>query len=457
MKYSYKHIFLVFFGMIFLSATSFGQKIDMNPTDDLGDVSDAFQENFFEALKQKGIENYELALDALKRAEKAAKKNPDHEAVVFFETGKNLKFLKRYPEAEENFQKVLQSQGERLDVMEALYDLYYLQRNYTEAIPLVQKLIVIDPDYKEDLANLYSRTKQYNKALELLDELDEVWGETSYRDSLRRRIYAVTGNSEGAIKNLETKIDNNPKKEKDYLNLIYLYSEQGNSAKAFETAKELIKNQPQSQLAHLALYKFYLEEGNTAEAIKSMNVVFGSTVIENHSKFQVLSDYLSFLARNPQIEADLEQVIAQFSEDGNGEVYEQLGDYYLAKDDKTTALRFYERGVALDPDDFSLIKNTLLLQIDEGNFEKAEILSTHALDTFPAQSLLYLLNGVANNRLGRSNKAVEMLETGLDFVLEDPKMERDFYRQLQEAYTQKGDAKRADEFGKRASQINIPN
>ncbi len=29
--------------------------------DQLGDVTDAFQENFFEALKQKGIENYELA------------------------------------------------------------------------------------------------------------------------------------------------------------------------------------------------------------------------------------------------------------------------------------------------------------------------------------------------------------------------------------------------------------
>jgi tetratricopeptide (TPR) repeat protein len=210
-------------------------------------------------------------------------------------------------------------------------------------------------------------------------------------------------------------------------------------------------------LAHLALYKFYLEEGNTAEAIKSMNVVFGSSLIENHSKYKVLGDFLSFVAQNPQFETDLEQVIAQFSEDGNGEVYEQLGDYYMAKDDKTTALRFYERGVALDPDNFSLIKNTLLLQIGEGNFEAAETLSVNSLDTFPAQALLYLLNGVANNGLGRSDKAIEMLETGLDFLMEDPKMERDFYQQLQQAYTQKGDTKRADEYAKRVSQINIPN
>ena len=101
------HIIIFFFGIVYHSEPIFAQEIEAIATDDLGNVSDVFQENFFEALKQKGIENYELALIALDKAEKAANKNPEHEAVVFFETGKNLKHLKRYDEAEENFQKVL--------------------------------------------------------------------------------------------------------------------------------------------------------------------------------------------------------------------------------------------------------------------------------------------------------------------------------------------------------------
>ncbi|MBL4663697.1 MAG: hypothetical protein JKY22_09140 [Flavobacteriaceae bacterium] len=452
-----KHIFLFLFGMLYAPFGMTAQVGGLPPMDDLGNVSDAFQESFFEALKQKGIENYELALNALQKAQKAAKKNPEQEAVVYFETGKNLKFLKRYDEAEENFQKVLQSQGERLDVMQALYDLYYLQHNYTAAIPLVQKLMVIDSDYKEDLANLYNRTKQYDKALELLDELDASWGESAYRNALRRRIYSATGNTTGAIKNLETKIGKNPKKEQDYLNLIYLYSEQGEAKKAFEVAKELIKKQPSAELAHLALYKFYLEEGNSTEAIKSMNVVFGSSKIENESKYKVLSDFLSFVGKNPQFEEDLDKVISQFSQDGNGQVYEQLGGYFLAKDDKATALRFYEKGAALDEDNFSVIKNTLLLQIEVKKFEEAVTLSKNALETFPAQSLFYLLNGVANNGLEKYNDAIENLEMGLDFVLDDPKMEVDFYTQLQLANNQKGNINKANEWAKRAAQINIPN
>ncbi|MBX2828974.1 MAG: hypothetical protein KTR22_12485 [Flavobacteriaceae bacterium] len=441
-----------------MGTASFAQETELEePTDDLGNVSDAFQENFFEALKQKAIENYELALDALKRAERAAKDNEKNKAVVYFEMGKNQKYLKQFDDAEENFMKVLESQGERLDVMEALYDLYYVKRDYNAAIPLVKKLILKDEDYKEDLANLYHRTRQYDAALELLDELDDTWGETAYRNALRRQIYKITGNSEGAIKNLEIKIDKNPKKEQDYLNLIFLYSEQGETAKAFETAKELLKNQPKSHLAHLALYKFYLEEGNTTDAMKSMNIVFGSTKIEKDSKYKVLGDFLNFVGDNPQFEADLDGVISQFSAEGNGQVYQQLGDYYLAKKEKETALRFYEKGVMLDEDNFSLIKNTLLLQIDVEQYEEAKSLSENALGTFPAQPLLYLLNGVANNRLSDFSGAIDSLDTGIDFLLDDPKMERDFYEQLQIAYSGKGDSRKASEYKKKAAQINLSN
>ena len=46
--------------------------------DELGNVKDEFQELFFEALKQKAIENYDKAVDALL---KALKVNPDQTVV----------------------------------------------------------------------------------------------------------------------------------------------------------------------------------------------------------------------------------------------------------------------------------------------------------------------------------------------------------------------------------------
>lgn len=423
--------------------------------DQLGDVTDAFQENFFEALKQKAIENYELALTALNKAEKAAK-TEENKAVVYFEMGKNNASLKQYALAEENFNKVLKSQGNRLDVLEQLYDLYYQQKEYEKSIPLVQKLIPFDEDYREDLANLYTLTQQYEKALEQLDQLDDVWGESDIRNALRVQIYRTTGNTEGAIENLEQKIDNNPKNEKEYLNLIFLYSEQGNTTKAFESAKDLLKNNPKSELVHLALYKFYLDEGNASEAIKSMKIVFASEEVDKETKYKVLGDFIQFVNENPQYETDLAEIVNQFSIE-NGRVYEKLGDYYASKNRKEDALNAYEKGIAKDADNYNLLKNTLLFQIDFKKYEAAAKLSSEGLEIFPAQALLYLLNGVANNGLQKSDAAIESLESGLDFILEDPKMERDFYQQLSLAYTAKNDSKKAKMYLDKATDIKMPN
>ncbi|PHR13875.1 MAG: hypothetical protein COA40_05025 [Aequorivita sp.] len=321
---------------------------------------------------------------------------------------------------------------------------------------MVQKLIPLDEDYKEDLANLFVLTKQYDKALEQLDELDQVWGESDIRNALRAQIYRATGNTEGAIEDLEQKIDNNPKNEKEYLNLIFLYSEQGNKEKAFEAAKNLLKNNPKSELVHLALYKFYLDEGNATEAIKSMKIVFTSEEVDKETQYKVLGDFIQFVNENPQYETELAEIVNQFSVE-NGRVYEKLGDYYATKNRKEDALNAYEKGIVQDPDNYNLLKNTLLFQIDFKKYEAAAKLSSDGLEIFPAQALLYLLNGVANNGLQQSEAAIESLEIGLDFILEDPKMERDFYQQLSLAYSTKGDDKKAKMYSDKAAATKMPN
>jgi tetratricopeptide (TPR) repeat protein len=458
LKLKLNFIFLILFGITLpkqLSAQEIKNDSIENPMDTLGDVTDAFQENFFEALKQKAIENYELALTALNKAEKAAK-SEENKAVVYFEMGKNHTYLKQYAEAEENFNKVLKSQGDRLDVLEQFYELYYLQKEYEKSIPLVQKLIPFDEDYREDLANLYTLTKQYDKALQQLEELDQVWGESDIRNALRAQIYRATGNTEGAIENLEQKIDSNPKNEKEYLNLIFLYSEQGDKEKAFVAAKNLLKSNPKSQLVHLALYKFYLDESNSSEAIKSMKIVFAAQEVDKETKYKVLGDFIQFVNENPEYEAELAEIVNQFSVE-NERVYEKLGDYYAAKNRKEDALNAYVKGIAQDADNYNLLKNTLLFQIDLKKYEAAAKLSSEGLEIFPAQALLYLLNGVANNGIQKSDAAIESLETGLDFILEDPKMERDFYEQLSLAYTTKGDAKNAKTYKDKATATKMPN
>ena len=455
MKIKFILLTLFLIGIIWVPINAYAQ--DRPPNDDLGNTSDTFQENFFEALKQKSIENYELALNALDKAEVAAKDNQENKAVVYFEKGKNLAALKRYEEAENNYNRVLEWSPEKIEVLEALYEIYYEDKNYDAAILLVEKLILQDSDYKEDLANLYHRTKQYNKALVILDELDEDWGESNYRNALRSQIYRVTGNTSQAISKLEKKIDKNPKSEQEYLNLIFLYSEEGNSGKAFEIAKELIKQMPNSQLVHFALYKYYLEDGESEKAIKSMNIIFSSNQIERKSKNRVLEDFLLFAKNNPSYKTKIDGLITNGLKGGDSQTYLLLGDFYLLEGDKEKSLNFYKEGIKSDSDNFGLLKNTILLQIEVEKYKEAIVLSDVGLEIFPAQPLLYLVNGVANNELKNVDQAIEVLETGLDYLFDDPKMEYDFYQQLTIAYTLKGNTKKAKLYHKKASELSIIN
>lgn len=417
-------------------------------------LEDKFQEYFFEALKQKAIENYELAITALDKAESLASSKED-KAAVQFEKAKNYVWLKQFSEAELLYKEVLNSLGDRMDVLEHLYDVYHKQANYEKALPIVKKLIPHHDDYKEDLVNLYIHTQQYDEALTLLKQLDMDWGESDVRNDLKAQIYKLTGNTEMAIEELEQKLETNPKSEKEYLNLIFLYSEQGNKEKAFETAQELLKKIPDSKLAHLALYKYYIERNQIEEAVNSMKTVFESEELDDETMLKVMNDFIVFVDKNPQYKEDLESVSAVYAE-RNSKVYELMGDYYLRKNQKPAALEYYQKGVAKNPDNYPLIKNTLLLQLDFKKFTEAEELSTKALNLFPAQALLYLINGVANNGLNNFEKAAEILDMGIDFVPDDPKMERDFLEQLSIAYHKKGDERKAEIYAQRAAKIQVP-
>ncbi|HET8886854.1 MAG TPA: tetratricopeptide repeat protein [Salinimicrobium sp.] len=424
-KYLVIFLFCGFALSLPLSAQEETTMQDVN-VDDLGNVTDEFQEYFFEGLKQRGIENYEKAIAALEKSRQI-----NALPVVFFEIGKNYKSLENYPSAIENFQKAHQKQPDNKDIIAELYDAYYLAKDYENAVTTVKKLIVFDPDFTEDLANLYVLTEQYDEALKVLDQLDSEFGSSEYRNGLRTRIYGMTNDKNSQITLLENRIAEDPENEDNYLNLIFVYSANGEEQKAFETAELLISKNPDSELAHLALYKFYLTNKDTSEAIKSMEIVLKSDAIDAESKYKVLNDFLIFVNENPQYEEKLEEIVAVFSNlDGNSQVYEKLGDYYTSKQLAEKAVQFYSLGLARDEGNFNLLKQVILLNLDLMNFSEAKKHAGEALEYYPSQPLFYLLLGVAENNLNQFKNAEEALLTGLDYIIEDKKMQTDFYKQL---------------------------
>lgn len=440
--------------MLLLPQGNYAQ-VDFNktPDDDLGDNEDKFQELFYEALKQKGIENYDRAAEALQKCIEIDNSVP----VLYFELGKSYNKLKNFGAAEDAFKKAVDKDPDNEWFLDELYGFYASQNEHDKAIKTVKQLVRFHPDYKEDLASLYVRIKKYDEALEIIDALDAEFGISVSRDIMRNRIYEATGRKKDQIKNLESRVEDNPEKESNYLALIFRYSENNEKEKAFETAKELLKTNPNSQLVHLALYKFYLDDNDAEKAIESMKIVVKSTEIKPEAKLKVLSDFVKFVKENPEYETDLVEATSMVSDTNNSKTVIELGQYYLAKNDKVKALENFEAALKLEPNNFEVLKNTMLLYIDLKKFDLAKGKSSDALEIYPSQPLLYLINGVALNELNAPKEALESLEAGLDYIIEDTKMEADFYNQISKAYTLLNNTTKAKTFSDKAKQIQSPN
>ena len=352
------YILIVFFGFCMIPNIGFAQQDE--PEDDLGNVSDEYQELFFDALKHKAIENYDRAVEALQKCIDL----DNSQSVLYYELGKNYKYLKNFGEAEDAFKKAIAKEPANEWYLDELYDVYYQQRDYDKAIKTVKQLVKYHPDYKEDLAALYIRIKKYNAALKLLDEIDSEQGVSLSRDRMRNQIYNVTGRDKDRIENLEERVESDPDKESNYLNLIYRYSESGEKEKAFETAKTLLKVNPESQLVHLALYKFYLDDNESEKAVESMKIVLKSSKINADAKFKVLNDFIKFVGNNPEFEDELLEITTMTSETDGGKTNAELAQYYLQKGDKEKALKYFSTALQYEGDNFGIIRNVLLLYID---------------------------------------------------------------------------------------------
>lgn len=444
------NIVVFIFGMIFFPQINYAQ-VDFNktPDDDLGNVEDVFQELFFEALKQKGIENYDRAIKALLKCIEL----DDSESVIYFELGKNYVQLKNFGLAEQALKKAVSKEPENEWYLDELYGVYYELNDFDKALKTVKQLVKFHPDYKEDLASLYFRNEKYKAGLKVLDELDADYGISKSRDFIRNKIYNASGKEKNRIENLEERVENDPTNEANYLSLIYRYSEKGNTKKAYETAMSLLEKNPNSQLVHLALYKFYLDDNEPENAISSMKIVLKSTKIKPEAKAKVLNDFVKFVLKNPKYEDDLVEVTTAVALTEGWKSHVELAQYYLSKGNKTKALKHYQFAYENQNENFDVIKNILLLQIDLMKYTKVVSLCQETLETYPAQPILYLVNGVALNHLKNPKEAINTLETGIDYVIDNIKMEADFFKQLSIAYKLDNNITKSQAFSKKAEQL----
>ncbi|MFY8010236.1 MAG: tetratricopeptide repeat protein, partial [Flavobacterium sp.] len=393
--------------------------------------------------------NYDKAIEALERCKELEPNN----AVVYFELGKNYLAQKKYKDAYNNFEKVTQMDPKNRWAWVGMYDVCYVTHDYNQAIIIVQKLIEFKADYKEDLTSLYMNTQQYDKALELINELNEKVGRSDKRDLYKADILRDAKYQTAEKNNLLDQIKKFPKEESNYISLIYMYSQSNQEEKALEIAKKLEKEIPTSDWAQVSLFKFHLNNNDGDNAVKAMNIVLPSKKIDPKIKHRILNEFLLFAKNNPKYEPDLDKAIGYFDNDKEVKVAKEIGKFYAGKANWPKAVKYFEMHLKNAPEDMETLLLLLQAYTENNQFDALAKKSDELTQLFPTQPQFYYYAGLAYNQLKSFKKATDILETGLDFVVDDTALEINFNIQLGEAYNGLGDMKKKEKYFTKANEL----
>ncbi len=164
--------------ILFLGSQEFYSQEEESAEVYLDEYTDEFQELFFEALKQKGIENYDKAVNLLLECKQLDPQN----RVLDHELAKVYLAEKEYISALEYSLEALNSDPENFWYLNTLVEI--LEGQGRTASSIRERLPYQSRILKENLALIYYKRRNYNEALQILKELKE----SSFAEDLSAKI-----------------------------------------------------------------------------------------------------------------------------------------------------------------------------------------------------------------------------------------------------------------------------
>ncbi|MBG7629828.1 MAG: hypothetical protein IZT56_05295 [Bacteroidetes bacterium] len=280
-----------------------------------------FQTFFFEALKQKAINNFGKAIENLEQCYQIDSTS----LAVEFEFSKNYLSLKNYFEATIFINKALEKEPKNVHLLKHKVLVFKSHRNFSEAIKIQKQLIEINPKYTEDLVLLYIQNKEYENAKNIIVEVEEnALSSTKiigYKRYLKSR--------ELIRKNITT----SKKVAVESANLEVL-KKQFEKTKAYKTLQDILNNETENALFEL----LYTDSKNGLELFPTQPFLYQMNGMALN-KLGKYNDAIAVLTIGIDFVIDNNELVANF--------YEQLSISYEGLNNKNEALKYKQKATQL--------------------------------------------------------------------------------------------------------------
>ena len=331
-----------------------------------------------------------------------------------------------------------------------------------EAIKLQEKYLQLQPDDLNaylDLTDSYIKRKEWNNALNTLSLIEKKYGYSEELMLEKNKIYIQEGNYKAAQNEINKLIEKNPDEIKYQIYLADLYMQENKKKDAFEIYKKLRDKYPNDGKIRFSIARYYLENKDTTKAFEELVPAVSSKEIDLNTKIQLLFPYVTMTKVNDKQKQLIDKIVNNLVITYPEEVksHSLYADLLIQNKDYKKAqkeLQFLSTKVT---DRYSIFEQLLYIDNDLNDNKSLCKDSKRTIELFPNQAIPYFFSGFALFNNKEYAKAVDILEIGIDYVIQNKALENQFYMLLGDSYHKLKNNDKSNAYYEKAIALNPKN
>jgi len=413
---------------------------------------------FFNAIKERILGNYELSAQLFN---KATSINPN-EGAAYFELAKIYDFNKAPKLALEAISKAVSIDPENYYYRELYAHTLQRTENIEEAINQYKILLTKNPHKTElyfGLARMQVYVGKYKEALKNFNIIEEKNGVVEDISVQKEKIYLKLGDVEKAADELKKLINEYPSETRFLALLAELYSANEFNEKALVVYHQILEKDSTSAYAHMALHEYYSKNGEDEKAFKEIKAAFKDSEFDIDAKVQILLSYYSSSNTKPQLKKEayeLSKILIE-THPKNAKSYTIFADFLYRDKKLESAKENFLKAIEYDNSKFAIWSQVMFIESELQDIDGMLRDSKAAIELFPNQPIFYFFYGSANIQKKQYKEAVEYLNIGKDFVIDNPPLLAQFYASLGDGQHQLKEYKKSDAAYEKALEIEPRN
>ena len=395
------------------------------------DDKNEFEYTFIEALKQKLIGNLPAAVTLFS---KCLEINPNSSSAMF-ELAKIHSSNGDQTSSALLLEKAINLSPENKWYKILLAQIYQQGKQYNKAAELYQQLYALDPENLEYLymnAALLNSAEKYDLSIAAYNQLEKKIGVVDQIAVEKQQIYQAAGKKKEALAELQKLIDMNPKEPRYYGLMADYYLSEKDEANALKYYMKILEIDPDNGFVMFSLASMYREKKDKQKAWEYVRKGFENKAVEVETKIQ----YYLMMTAEPEnsffTEAQVDELVDILVKTNSDDfrVHTVHAEYLIRKGKLAEARDQLRQVLETEKDNYLIWERMLMISNDLLDFQGIYTDASKAIELFPSQPILYGLKAVACLQLQKYTDALEILDEGEAYVLDNKplKIQFELYR-----------------------------